>query len=33
MLPDKPGFEVNARIVLENQTLLYFLLKKLDFTV
>lgn len=29
----KPGFEVNARIVLENQTLLYFLLKKLDFTV
>ena len=31
--PIKPGFEVNARIVLENQTLLYFLLKKLDFTV
>lgn len=29
----KPGFEVNARIVLENQTLLYFLLKKLDFAV
>lgn len=29
----KPGFEVDARIVLENQTLLYFLLKKLDFTV
>lgn len=29
----KPGFEVNARIVLESQTLLYFLLKKLDFTV
>ena len=29
----KPGFEVNARIVLENQTLFYFLLKKLDFTV
>lgn len=31
--PIKPGFEVTARIVLENQTLLYFLLKKLDFTV
>lgn len=31
--PIKPGFEVNARIVLENQTLLYFLLKKLDFAV
>ena len=29
----KPGFTVNARIVLERETLLYFLLKKLDFTV
>lgn len=29
----KPGYEVNARIVLENQSLLYFLLKRLDFTV
>ena len=29
----KPGFEVNARIILENQSLMYFLLKKLDFTV
>lgn len=29
----KPGFEVNARIVLENQSLMYFLLKKLNFTV
>lgn len=29
----KPGFEVDARIVLERQSLLYFLLKKLDFTV
>lgn len=29
----KPGYEVDARIVLENQTLLYFLLKKLDFNV
>lgn len=27
----KPGYEVNARIVLENQPLLHFLLKKLDF--
>lgn len=29
----KPGYEVDARIVLENQSLLYFLMKKLDFTV
>lgn len=29
----KPGFEVNARIVLDNQRLMTFLLKKLDFTV
>lgn len=29
----KPGFAVNARIVLENQSLLYFLLKKMDFVV
>lgn len=29
----KPGFEVNARIVLDNQSLMQFLLKKLDFTV
>lgn len=29
----KPGFEVNARIVLDNQNLMQFLLKKMDFTV
>ncbi len=29
----KPGFAVNARIVIENQSLLYFMLKKLDFAV
>lgn len=29
----KPGYEVDARIVLDNQSLMYFLLKKLDLTV
>ena len=29
----KPGYEVNARIVLERQTLRYFLMKKLDMVV